>query len=1308
MNLQTYIRGMLAVVLGAVLLASPLAFAGTADKQKKQKEEGTEQSTEKSDAKGGAAPLRVPTRAYEVLRNKVSNIEFYSSNYGIFGLNVQANSAGGTWPRGSRRAYIFGGGVWFGAEKKRENGEFQKLCVIGYNPNSGASWMVPGAINGPVNKSPIDETADGINKYRLYMSSDYSSFTGEPFDKADVNGPNWPIWDVNPNDTLKFSRYFGYYIEDVNLRNRSQFAKGPAMISGEDIFSIYKDTDLSKYEKISRDTAKKKGYPIGIQVEQTVYTWGFGDYGNFLFIKYAIINKSGEDLYNCYMAPALDMDIGTPSNDRATIAIPNADDDSLNLAIQWSDRESSGKYGYIGLDFLESPAVDNQGFVRKDKRVFQENEQVGLSVFQNWPIEEDPQTPEQRYEFISDKTQRDVDIGPGDRRFLMSTGPFNMHPGDTARVVVGIMFAYGLGDVPTGEDRDRKNIYAIDKFAQKVYDENFLAPVPPDPANVTWKALNEGVRLSWDEQSERSLDRQERGLDFLGYTIKRGRRTVGFPEADSTDGWNLGFKTVGTFRLPAFPDTLSRMLAARTKNLSYLGAWSRLPMLADTIAGMRLTARRKTRVDTLKRPGQADTLIASKDTTSVSGYYYDGAKFDFDAYDDRDEDSSRYNDGRYGDKFKNKAIRDIVRDAITSIMDSVTNGRTFIDIGDDNADGRIEVDESNLAQNERLINNVDYYYQVLAYDAGSEEGTPSKSNSAIIGINEVRTTPEQAQAGCAATAHVVSSEGMGGIYNFRFNILDNERLCQLFGGDTIEFEWQPARPTQFLPAADQLAGFFFPMYFYVDQVTARSVRTGAELLRFGVPYGQYTDRSDTTLRLLDSGFTTRKTDTGVFVARNVMSTFNDSYNADPLRSYLGTVGVYKNTFGVGFDYTFQQFGDSLRFGVFGDNTYKASPFTINAPSGADANVGRGKVVVGQSQTATSSVILQGIPSIGQAKIEIEFKPGGTEVLTFNKNNKDYSVTVPYLNVEVRNIASFDRDVVDASGNVVKSPVQYNYSFRPDPNARLKADTTNPSYDMGRVIDRGSYGLFAFGWINADKMDSAQRRSLVARGRARTGATGYPGALGATGRYYLGTNSFATDSALRFTHSLVVNGAEIFLDFAGMGNINQNVIAANLPAQTPRTDFAAGDKITVSFTGGTLGLPQPGAKVRVAIPEATPKLDQYTDDLLEQIQIVPNPYLVNHIGQPSNTERRLYFTRLPEKCTIELYTESGELLQTLTHDASTNTSADGQVGVEIWDILTKANRQTQSQLIIARITTPNGAETIKKVAIVVGGFRLNNR
>ena len=76
--------------------------------------------------------------------------------------------------------------------------------------------------------------------------------------------------------------------------------------------------------------------------------------------------------------------------------------------------------------------------------------------------------------------------------------------------------------------------------------------------------------------------------------------------------------------------------------------------------------------------------------------------------------------------------------------------------------------------------------------------------------------------------------------------------------------------------------------------------------------------------------------------------------------------------------------------------------------------------------------------------------------------------------------------------------------------------------------------------------------------------------------------------------------------------------------------------------------------------------------------------------------------MPVECKIEIYTSAGELLQTINHKAS---DSSGKVAVNAWDLVSSGNRQVQSQLLIARITTPNGAEVIEKFSIVVGGFRI---
>ncbi len=37
-----------------------------------------------------------------------------------------------------------------------------------------------------------------------------------------------------------------------------------------------------------KQSRSERGYPLGLQVEQMIYSWGFGDYRDFIFIKYEI------------------------------------------------------------------------------------------------------------------------------------------------------------------------------------------------------------------------------------------------------------------------------------------------------------------------------------------------------------------------------------------------------------------------------------------------------------------------------------------------------------------------------------------------------------------------------------------------------------------------------------------------------------------------------------------------------------------------------------------------------------------------------------------------------------------------------------------------------------------------------------------------------------------------------------------------------------------------------------------------------------------------------------------------------------
>ncbi len=104
--------------------------------------------------------------------------------------------------------------------------------------------------------------------------------------------------------------------------------------------------------------------------------------------------------------------------------------------------------------------------------------------------------------------------------------------------------------------------------------------------------------------------------------------------------------------------------------------------------------------------------------------------------------------------------------------------------------------------------------------------------------------------------------------------------------------------------------------------------------------------------------------------------------------------------------------------------------------------------------------------------------------------------------------------------------------------------------------------------------------------------------------------------------------------------------------------------------------------------------------LDNIRVVPNPYVATNVIEPMNPIaretrgfRRLYFDKLPMKCTIRIYTLAGELVKVLEHDSTVD---DGQ---EYWNLLTRDNMEVAYGLYIYHVDAPGIGEKIGKFAII---------
>jgi len=97
--------------------------------------------------------------------------------------------------------------------------------------------------------------------------------------------------------------------------------------------------------------------------------------------------------------------------------------------------------------------------------------------------------------------------------------------------------------------------------------------------------------------------------------------------------------------------------------------------------------------------------------------------------------------------------------------------------------------------------------------------------------------------------------------------------------------------------------------------------------------------------------------------------------------------------------------------------------------------------------------------------------------------------------------------------------------------------------------------------------------------------------------------------------------------------------------------------------------------------------------LADIRIVPNPYNINakEYQFGSANQDRLMFYNLPPECLIKIFTERGDLIETINHN-------DGS-GDEEWRSISSSRQVVVSGVYIAHFETPEGESIYKKFIVI---------
>jgi photosystem II stability/assembly factor-like uncharacterized protein len=97
--------------------------------------------------------------------------------------------------------------------------------------------------------------------------------------------------------------------------------------------------------------------------------------------------------------------------------------------------------------------------------------------------------------------------------------------------------------------------------------------------------------------------------------------------------------------------------------------------------------------------------------------------------------------------------------------------------------------------------------------------------------------------------------------------------------------------------------------------------------------------------------------------------------------------------------------------------------------------------------------------------------------------------------------------------------------------------------------------------------------------------------------------------------------------------------------------------------------------------------------MNEIRVVPNPYLVTHAGETAGSGHQLHFTNLPAQCTIRIFNVAGRLLQTI--DVNNSFESDRH----IWDMRTKDGHTIPYGVYIYYVDAPGVGSTTGKFAVM---------
>jgi len=422
-----------------------------------------------------------------------------------------SGKAGFEIPKGSGIYSIFAGALWLGAFDDDGNLKLAAQTYrsqISLNPIIYAEDFWPGPLddNGQTNRN----TCASFDKVWTVAKSEIDAFK-EDFADGTLDNPvsaslkEWrgPFVDVDENGSYN--------------SNGGDYPK----IDGK-IASWYVINDKGNIHTASINEDGRPSDPMGIQIETMVY--GFDTLGleNAVFIDYTLTNKSFESLRKTYLGTWIDPDLGNHADDFVGC------DTKRNMGICYNgdaideDEAMSQTKGYgehppfVALQILEGIVNSNGEELGMSAFVFYNNPSVGT---QN-EAQTDPRTAQHYYNYLTGLWKDDTPITrggtgynvgstdevpfmfpddpsdpdgwsecaagntPSDRRFVMSTGPFDLLPGASKKMSQALLWKRQTGAFVDDNCPSFESIQQMADNVLEFYDMNLKEDNIPPVINI--------------------------------------------------------------------------------------------------------------------------------------------------------------------------------------------------------------------------------------------------------------------------------------------------------------------------------------------------------------------------------------------------------------------------------------------------------------------------------------------------------------------------------------------------------------------------------------------------------------------------------------------------------------------------------------------------------------------------------------------------------------------------------------------------------------------------------------------------------